>query len=58
MTGSNSQIKVANGTGSGYSPVAFNGAAILIGGAGDTFNYHLANVTGSIIPISFTLHGV
>jgi hypothetical protein len=56
MIGSRSLIVVANGSGSGYSPVTFGGAMIAIGanGAGDLFKYHKANVIGPIIAIFFT----
>jgi hypothetical protein len=57
MTGSNSLINVANGSGSGYSHVTFGVAAIAIGspGAGNKFTYHISSVTGSIIPIFFSV---
>jgi hypothetical protein len=57
MLGSNSKIFVADGSGVGFSAVKFDAAAIAVGtpGVGDTFTYHTANVTGSIIPIGFTL---
>jgi len=60
MTGPNSVIFVANGSGSGFSHVTFNAGAIAIGspGAGDFFKYHTANVTGPIIPASFSVIAV
>ncbi|HEY3966098.1 MAG TPA: hypothetical protein VGM05_16175, partial [Planctomycetaceae bacterium] len=55
MTGSNPLILVANSSGAGYSPVTFKALAIAIGnyGAGGLFEYHAANVMGSIVPVSF-----
>jgi hypothetical protein len=57
MGGSKPLILVSTSTGSGFSPVAFNGAAIALGspGAGGKFIYYAPNVTGTIIPIYFTL---
>ena len=57
MSGSNSTILVAPSTGTGYSPVSFNGTAQLIGspGANDQFKYRVANVTGTLTPIYFQL---
>jgi hypothetical protein len=56
MLGSDPLIYVSNGSGSGYSPVTFGGAAEAIGsaGGGGLFKYHAANVSGAIIPVSFT----
>jgi len=57
MTGPNSLIIVAAGAGSGYSHVTFRVIAVAVGSprAGDTFTYHTSNVTGSIIPILFSV---
>ncbi len=60
VTGPNSVINVANGSGTGYSHVTFNAGAIAIGspGAGDLFKYHVAIVTGPIIPSLFSVVAV
>lgn len=57
LIGPSSMINVAAGTGSGFSHVTFSVIAIALGspGAGDVFKYHAANVTGTILPVYFTI---
>jgi hypothetical protein len=56
MTGSHPVIYVADGAGAGYSPVAFNAGALVVGspGGGGQLIYGAANVTGPIFTASFT----